>query len=448
MTQLSFDERAPPRTSLDRVDPMTRMLTEAQELAVERRREPLLLAAGAGSGKTSVLVERFVRAVREDGVAPGRILAITFTERAAGELRERVRARFVALGEREAARDTEAAFVSTFHGFCARLLRVHPLAAGLDPDFQILDEGLAARLRGQAWTAALRGFLEGERGDAVDLVAAWGADRVRAMVAGTYAELRSRGERLPKLPALVFQPTLPSPALQPTAPEPERSEQSAGARDPEEVDAQGARACALLGELLELFGREYELLKGRRGAVDFDDLELGAGALLAEHENVRGAWAERFELMMVDEFQDTNPRQLAILRALERGNLFTVGDELQSIYGFRHADVTLFRARRDELAEHGASLSLTRNFRGRRPLLDVVNTVFGERFGDGYTPLEAGRLDEGGPEEPIVELLLTHKLGWDEDEDLARRIAGELPHRHALSGELAEGLLLHHRVGV
>ena len=184
MTQLSFDERAVPWPILDRADPTTRMLTKEQEQAVKRRREPLLLAAGAGSGKTSVLVERFVRAVREDGVAPGRILAITFTERAAGELRERVRARFVELGEREAARDTEAAFVSTFHGFCARLLRVHPLAAGLDPDFEILDEGLAARLRGQAWTAALRGFLEGERGDAVDLVAAWGADRVRAMVAG------------------------------------------------------------------------------------------------------------------------------------------------------------------------------------------------------------------------------------------------------------------------
>ncbi len=444
MTQLSFDERAPPRPSLDRADPTTRMLTEAQELAVERRREPLLLAAGAGSGKTSVLVERFVRAVREDGVAPGRILAITFTERAAGELRERVRARFVALGEREAARDTEAAFVSTFHGFCARLLRVHPLAAGLDPEFEILDEGLAARLRGQAWTAALRGFLEGERGDAVDLVAAWGADRVRAMVAGTYAELRSRGERLPKLPALVFQPTLPSPALRPTAPEPERSEESAGAGNPEEVDAQGARACALLGELLELFGREYELLKGRRGAVDFDDLELGAGVLLEEHENVRGAWAERFELMMVDEFQDTNPRQLAILEALERGNLFTVGDELQSIYGFRHADVTLFRARRDELAECGASLSLTRNFRGRRPLLDVVNTVFGERFGDRYTPLEAGRVDEARPEEPIVELLLTHKLGWEQDEDLARWIAGELP--PAPRWRQAEARLLAQRV--
>src|ERR1700685_1899484 len=146
--QLSLGEIAATRPNPGSADPPRRPLTDEQGLAVERRSEPLLLAAGAGSGKTSVLVERFVCAVREDGVAPGRILAITFTERAAGELRERVRARFGELGEREAARDTEAAFVSTFHGFCARLLRAHPLAAGLDPEFTILDEGPAARLPG------------------------------------------------------------------------------------------------------------------------------------------------------------------------------------------------------------------------------------------------------------------------------------------------------------
>jgi ATP-dependent helicase/nuclease subunit A len=428
--QLSLGEIAATRPSLGGADPARRPLTDEQELAVERRSEPLLLAAGAGSGKTSVLVERFVRAVREDGVAPGRILAITFTERAAGELRERVRARFGELGEREAARDTEAAFVSTFHGFCARLLRVHPLAAGLDPEFTVLDEGLAARLRGQAWAAALRGFLEGERSEAVDLVATWGADRAHAIVTGVYAELRSKGERLPRLPALVFQPALPSPVLQPTA--------------SEEVDAEGARACALLGELLERFGREYELLKTRRGAVDFDDLELRACALLEDHETVRRAWAERFELMMVDEFQDTNPRQLAILRALERGNLFTVGDALQSIYGFRHADVSLFRARHDELAERGGSLSLTWNFRGRKPLLDVVNAVFEERLGDGFTPLQAGRVEEIAPEEPVVELLLTDKRGWDDDQERAARIAGELP--PAPRWRQAEARLLAQRV--
>ncbi len=423
-------------------------LTDEQEQAVARRGEPLLVAAGAGSGKTSVLVERFVRAVLEDGVAPGRILAITFTERAAGELRERVRARFVELGQREAARDTEAAFVGTFHGFCARLLRSHSLLAGLDPEFTILDEGLAARLRGRAWASALGGFLMGECGEAVDLVAAWGPDRVRAMVLATYAELRSRGERQPRLPAPLFQPTLPAPAFRPPAPESESEAEgdtepcepaldgelpAVQAPSPEdaeeqaEIDAEGVRACVLLGELLERFGHEYAALKAARGALDFDDLEIDAASLLNQHESVRERWSERFELMMVDEFQDTNRRQLAILEALDRGNLFTVGDALQSIYGFRHAEVLLFRARREELAARGGSLSLTRNFRGRKPLLEVVNTVFEERFaGNDFTALEAGRV-EGEASGPLVELLLTHKRGWDEDEERAARIAGALP---------------------
>jgi ATP-dependent helicase/nuclease subunit A len=398
------------------VPPASRyVLTDEQEQAVARRSEPLLLAAGAGSGKTSVLVERFVRAVGEDGVAPGKILAITFTERAAGELRERVRERFLQLGEREAARDTEAAFVSTFHGFCARLLRAHALAAGLEPEFEILEEGLAGRLRERAFAIALRSFLVGERAEAVDLLAAYGPDRARAIVEGLYAELRSRGERLP---------TLPRPAL---------------ADDADGDDRAGARACALLDELLTGFGRAYDARKRARGAVDFDDLELRAAQLLRERADVRAAWSERFELLMVDEFQDTSPRQLAILAALERENLFTVGDELQSIYGFRHAQVSLFRARRAQLAEHGRSLELARNFRGRAPLLEVVNAVFAQRFGPGFTPLIAAREDaadgDDGGSEPRVELLLTSRRGWNGEEE--RPVSATPRWRHAEADVLA-----------
>ncbi len=391
-------------------------LTDEQRRAVARRAEPLLLSAAAGSGKTSVLVERFVAAVRDDEIAPARILAITFTERAAGELRERVRARLLELGDREAARDTEAAFVGTFHGFCARLLRAHALAAGLDPGFEIIDEGLSGRLRERAFTAALRALLAGERGDAVDLLAAYGVDRVRAMVEQVYGELRSRGQGLPRLPA----------------------------SSSDDLDA--TRARALVDELLQGFGRAYERLKRARAAVDFDDLELLTRELLDERAGVRSAWADRFELLMVDEFQDTNPRQLAILKALDRGNLFTVGDELQSIYGFRHADVSLFRARRAELEELGGSLRLSRNFRSREALIDVVNAVFEARWRD-YTPLLAGRGEDADEDaEPEVELLLTDVRGWEERRDLADAIAAGLPHaqlwRQAearmLAGRIAE----------
>jgi ATP-dependent helicase/nuclease subunit A len=383
--------------------PVGLVLTGEQEQAVSRRNEPLLLSAAAGSGKTSVLVERFVRAIREDGIAAGRILAITFTERAAGELRERVRERLLSLGEREAARDAEAASVGTFHGFCARLLRSHPLPAGLDPGFSILDEGLASRLRERAFRGALQAFLEGERSEAVDLVAAYRVDGLREMIENVHARLRSRGERLPRLP----------PARIGVA-----GEDSADARD-------AAAACAQLDELLGRFGRSYEELKDNRGALDFDDLELRARDLLEASETVRRAFSERFELLMVDEFQDTNPRQLGILEALERGNLFTVGDEFQSIYGFRHAEVGLFRERRAALFERGQSLALTENFRSLEPLLEVVNAVFSERF-EGFSRLRAGRSEEQ-TSEPLAELLLTSRSGWEDDGELSAEIAQGLP---------------------
>jgi ATP-dependent helicase/nuclease subunit A len=418
---------------------MTVALTDEQQHAVIRRAESLLLSAAAGSGKTSVLVERFVAAVREDEIAPARILAITFTERAAGELRARVRARLLELGDREAARDTEAAFVGTFHGFCARLLRAHPLAVGLDPGFAVLDEGLAGRLRELAFKQALQGFLAGERREVVDLMAAYGVDRVRAMIEQAHGELRSRGQRLPRLPPAAEGEPLDAPDVDvDTDLDPE-------ARAAARADAADAvRACTLLDELLLGFGRAYERVKSGRGAVDFDDLELLTRELLAERESVRSAWSERFELLMVDEFQDTNPRQLGILAALDRGNLFTVGDELQSIYGFRHADVSLFRARRAELEEVGGSLRLTRNFRARQALLDVVNAVFSERF-TAYTPLLAGASQaEPATDEPEVELLLTSVRGWEEREELAAAVAAGLS--HAQLWRQAEARMLAQRV--
>ncbi len=119
--------------------------TPEQRAAIEDRSGSALLAANAGSGKTAVMVERFVEAVRIDGVAVGAILALTFTEKAAGELRERVRRRLSDLGEDEHARAVDGAWIGTIHGFCAAILRSRPLAAGLDPRFEVLDELAADR---------------------------------------------------------------------------------------------------------------------------------------------------------------------------------------------------------------------------------------------------------------------------------------------------------------
>ena len=257
------------------------------------------------------------------------------------------------LGDRKAARDTEAAYVGTFHGFCARLLRAHPFAAGLDPDFAILDEGLAGSLREHAFQAAVREFLAGGGAGALDLLAAYGVDRVRAIVEQVYLELRSRGQLLPRLP-------IARPRAHDADPGAGDDDAEAAARV---LDAEAAAACVAARRPARALRARLRAAQARARGADFDDLELLAQELLRGRAGCARRWSERFELLMVDEFQDTNPRQLAICGALDRGNLFTVGDELQSIYGFRHADVGLFRARRAELAEATAAPSLTRNFR-------------------------------------------------------------------------------------
>ena len=160
-----------------------------------------MLSANAGSGKTSVLVERFVASVVEDGLRADQVLAITFTEKAAGELRARVRARLLELGEREAAREAEAAWITTFHGFCARILRAHAVAAGLDPALRRARPRRrrappARGLRAPRWPTSSAA----PRADALDLAAAYTVDRLQRMVVGAHDALRSRGQTRPALP--------------------------------------------------------------------------------------------------------------------------------------------------------------------------------------------------------------------------------------------------------
>src|ERR1700727_3041715 len=165
-------------------EPVTRRWTDEQQAAIERRHGDLLLDAGAGSGKTSVLVERFARTVIEDGVDVSAILVITFTEKAAAELRDRIRLRLRELGALDAARATEGAFISTIHGFCARVLRAGALAAGLEPG---VGRSAVAFERALTLVAARDERL-------VDLIAAYGAGPLRAATAGVYEQLRSAGD--------------------------------------------------------------------------------------------------------------------------------------------------------------------------------------------------------------------------------------------------------------
>src|SRR5437764_13773101 len=120
--------------------------------------------------------------------------------------RARVRGRLLELGDRDHARRTEAAFVSTIHGFCARLLRAHAVAAGLDPAFSVLDEPRAARARERAFAEALRAFLAAHGQPALDLAAAYGPDRLRSAIVAVHDALRSQGHDHPRLPAVAVRP--------------------------------------------------------------------------------------------------------------------------------------------------------------------------------------------------------------------------------------------------
>jgi ATP-dependent exoDNAse (exonuclease V) beta subunit len=462
-----------------------------QVAAIEQRERAFALAANAGSGKTSVLVERFVRAVTEDGIAPGRLLAITFTERAAGELRARVRAQLVACGRREAAAEAASAFISTFHAFASRILRAHPLLAGVAPDFTVLDEGRTAAISERAFQLALADWLTHD--GALDLAATFGVEGLQAAIVAAYIERRSRGERIPRLPpaapvgdstaarerlvracetlsgelagatqtasvtrslerlaycrALLERVASPAPSALAGGALVRRGKalETAAADDYEEarVDYEAALAnqlaadaVPLLDELLRGFGERFAGLKAAGGGADFDDLELEALELLRSHPDVARSWSGRFERLMVDELQDTNARQMAILELLERDNLFTVGDEFQSIYSFRHADVAIFRERFARLGRDGRSLVLSGNYRSRERVLGAVNAVFSAHFGERFVALRAERDDGAGGAD--VELLLSDGDGWEEHEELlGNELASAPPWRRAEARLLA-----------
>jgi ATP-dependent helicase/nuclease subunit A len=444
--------------------------TEEQRRAIERRQGDLLLDAAAGSGKTAVLVERFVRCVLEDGVEVSAILTITFTEKAAAELRERIRARLVELGAADAARATEGAFISTIHGFCARVLRTHALAAGLDPRFEVLDADRAGLLAGAAFERSLEGLAD-DAIDPVELIAAYGVGTLRAAVLTVHDQLRSLGRPEPRLPELPSPPPggadpasqlhaaalalaaelglLADPgvsvvqalervrwALELPAPDEIWPAELWRARLPRNGAALCTDACETYGEalaafrraagaaaagpvrdglnaLLRSFGARYAEAKTELSAVDFEDLELLTRQLFRTQPALRSRYAERFHTIMVDELQDTNRVQLELIEAISSGNLFTVGDAQQSIYGFRHADVELFRERGRRLERIGSRETLRTNFRTRPEIIGVLNPGFEAAMGEQFTPLRAGRAP-AGDREPRVELLIADKgADWD-----------------------------------
>lgn len=333
-------------------------LNAAQHEAVTHVEGPLLVLAGAGSGKTRVLTARIAHLIHAHGVAPDRIFAVTFTNRAAGEMKARVAALLD--------RDPVGLWIGTFHSLSARLLRREAERIGFRREFTIYDED--DRL------AVIKRLLE------------------------------ARGYDPKRFPPKLIQYLISGAKNQMTSPE-------ALAHS-----AQGDLAVRAAADVYAALG---EALRAAN-AMDFDDLLLHPLTLFRDHPDRLAVYQRKFQYVLVDEFQDTNRAQYHLIRHLGLGhrNVCVVGDDDQSIYGWRGADVRNMRAFREDFA--GTRLiTLEQNYRSTQVILDAANAAIADNTNRLGKTLRTER--RGGE-------LVTLVVAADE-RDEAEWLAGEVSRR-------------------
>ena len=289
-------------------------LNPEQKQAVLHTDGPLLILAGAGSGKTRVIVHRIARLIADGHAEPDQVLAVTFTNKAAEEMRERVARLVDTKGRRP--------WVSTFHALCARILRREG-GARVTRNFVIYDSA--------DQVAAMRRVLRDLDAD----------DKVSA-ARQTLGEI-SRAKNEGRSPADLRQ-----------------------------------EAWSAQGELTAKAYERYRRVLADADALDFDDLLLETVKLIEKAEPVRHRYAERFRFVMVDEYQDTNPPQYRLVRLLtdERRNLCVVGDPDQSIYQWRGADLNNILDFSRDYAD-ATVVRLEQNYRSTRVILKAADAVIG-----------------------------------------------------------------------
>ena len=481
--------------------------TPHQEEAIHSPNEAIVVTAGAGSGKTRTLVGRYL-ALLESGLPLRSIVAITFTDKAAREMRTRIRSAVETWLEQcdeptqrarweQAFAALDGARIGTIHSLCAEILRAHPAEAEVDPDFEVLDENQAALLKARAVESALAwattdpataclfehltehqlrqalAILLEKRLDATaafnaldddplrrwaDALTTWFRQRLvdpawtgpldklahlqahrpddklevaRQEVLARWTEARaaldSRAWDALFAALLALRKAISTSGRKNNWP----ADDLAAAREAMKnlrayFDASLApllkkipcswaldeRCAAILPHLRRLFDHtlaEYNRLKDERRALDFDDLEARALALLTANDEVRARWQADVRAVLVDEFQDTNSRQQQLVYTLAAFHksqitnpnfLFIVGDAKQSIYRFRGADVTVFRrVQADVAAVGGQTVLLNRTFRAHKALTELLQSLLAPILGEEedperpyvvpFTPLEA-----------------------------------------------------------
>ncbi|MEX2671928.1 MAG: UvrD-helicase domain-containing protein [Phycisphaeraceae bacterium] len=307
-------------------DPLLRDLTPPQQEAVTQTEGPLLVLAAAGSGKTRVITRRAAYLVRSVGIPPWHVLCITFTNKAAGEMRERIGS---LLNERQA----RAMTISTFHALCARLLREYAEHAGLRNDYVIFD-----------------------------------SDDSRRAIKQAMKELDVSTERF-KPRAVLGRISNAKNLLM-------------------DAEAFIATHTDFVGRAIGQLFRRYEEILTRSNAVDFDDLLMYTARMLQRSDTVRQELQQRYQYVLIDEYQDTNQAQFVIAHALskEHGNLCVVGDPDQSIYGWRGANIRNIL----EFEEHYPAtkvVALGQNYRSTPQILQIADTLIQQNRARRHKPL-------------------------------------------------------------
>ena len=452
--------------------------SQLDAIDIEKRHLDACVVAGPGSGKTTVLVEYFKRLVAA-GIDPLRILAITFTEKAAGNMRKKLADAFRDDNRIRAA--LERAWVSTVHGFCARLLRENAVFAGVDPEFTVAAARESWRMQQEAIAEAMDSLFREHPAAVRALVRGLSWMDFEESVLNAYDAMRGAGMTIEQVSSIQPPPgvtrddiaaTLRELRHQPLTmwrldqreqlgqaieaaqemleSEPAKALAIAAAfplnltkckrgnmaydtvrRLKEQVveaqyDLITAHYCAERRLLVEIFRRFDCLYRNRKraaGTLDFSDLEEYSVRLLDRHAETRARLQQQFEHILMDEFQDTNGQQarlLSLIRPVDR--FYAVGDINQSIFGFRHAEPEGFERYRAQVEETGRRhVELRENFRSRAEILRAVEDVVGQEPGIVPHRLIPGRKFDR-PRPVCVEAMYIAPGEAEEAQWVARRV--------------------------
>lgn len=477
--------------------------TVAQKKAVEITDQNMLLAAGAGSGKTRVLVQRYIHLLKEKLTTVDQILAITFTNKAAQEMQTRIREEVFKLATgaksrvervfwQEVLADLMRAQITTFHGFCGQILRLNPLI-GINPSFRILDEVLADELLEQVIEDYLLKGFQKSCPELTILAKEYGVARLEQRLKRAYLKSRSSQYSIDRLTEISLN-RLSSSQVQVEELKSEvvalieellvindqsslaagtkkkldllakdwsslkkqimrigslRDRERKGLKNLQEIlkgrvqnkvkkqhdrlkeiigdhllqflaDLRARQLLPAINRILKEIDSEYTRRKNNLSGLDFTDLEQKALQILKTKDDVCHYFSVKYQYIMVDEFQDTNPSQAELIDLLVTQNsktkqtcaqLFVVGDPQQSIYRFRGADVTVFKRLQRKMQALDQEILLDVNFRSRKQIIDFVNYSFSKIFGSGTNPYDLSYREsiafrEDDPKDICVQLLL------------------------------------------